>query len=218
MKRPLGLKRSFNYEDLASIVHSSLPTKRAKRLRTHCSSESSATCSLVDGDDVARENFDSHKRFYSTARLISPTSSTNHVTITPDSSPTVPFMVTERHTSNFSLATDNFECPATAALNRVLAQRTSSSSTDWDSAVFPLQEGEQKSKCNCTAWPAMVGQYPSPRARHISITPRTCSARTDDQESNHVEADADVRKLQTAFSLLSFPHYKLEPKKSRLSF
>ncbi|KAL7485710.1 hypothetical protein ACHAW6_011304 [Cyclotella cf. meneghiniana] len=213
MKRPLGLKRSFNYEDLASIVPSSPPAAPAKRQRTHCSSELSATCSVVDRDDV-----DSHKVFYSTARLISPTNSTNHVTITPDSSPSTPSMVTECQTSNFSLSTDTFDCPATAALNRVLAQRSGSFSTDWGSRVCPLQEGT-RSICDCTVWPSTVGPCPSHRAQPISITPRTCPARAGGQDSNHVEADPEVRRLQAAFSLLSFPHYKLEPKKrSRLSF
>lgn len=210
MKRPLGLKRSFNYEDLSSIVHSSIPATSAKRLRPHFSSEFSATCSAADRDDVAREKFDLHEVFHSTARLISPTNSTNLVAITPDSSPCVPSIITECHTSNFSLSTDHFECPATAALNRVLAQRSSSCSADWGSRVFPLEEHERKRTCDCTTWPAMVGP--------ISIIPRICSLRTEGQESSDGEVDSDVKKLQTAFSLLSLPHYKLEPKKSRLSF
>jgi hypothetical protein len=218
MNRQLGLKRSFNYEDLASIVESSLTLdqcddhshhteeRRHKRIRT-CGSSSSSFCS--SNDEVSKKLDSTAHR--SNTRLVSPTAS--RVIITPDSSPSIQSM-TDSHASSFSLSS---ECPATAALNRSLISQRSSLSTDWDSVVYPLEEEKEECGDDLVAWPTIESLEPSPRSldqfpvRRITLTSRTCSMRQD-------RLTEDVGKLQTAFSLLSLPKSKLESRKmSRLS-
>lgn len=221
MKRQNGMKRSFNYEDLASIVDWSLTIdddhtcnfgkrRRHKRIRTCSSSKSSSSFS----EDKVSDNLDK-AGYPSNTHLIPFPVSRERVTITPDSSPTIQSM-TESHTSSFSL---NEEHPATAALNRSVISQRSSPSIDWDSSNFPL-EGD-KVQCgyddciwptidSCTSSPRSLEQFP---ARRDTVTLRTCSMRQDHRQTD----DTAVGELQTAFTLLSLPSHKLEPKKSKLS-
>jgi hypothetical protein len=220
MKRQIGLKRSFNYEDLASIVESSLGADcrvddqehgcldekpQQKRMRTS-----------VGPDDRVSTNLDRRRVHHSNARLVSPSNSRDRVLITPDSSPSIK-SVNESHTSTFSLSND--ECPATTALNRSLLSQRSSLLSDWDTAVFPLEEEKEHHDDDCR-WPTF-DVVPSPRSldqfsvRRVTLTSRTCSMM---QAKDSKQLDHEVGKLQTAFSLLTLPRSKLEPKrKSRLS-
>ncbi|KAL3765602.1 hypothetical protein ACHAWO_003894 [Cyclotella atomus] len=213
MRRQIGLKRSFNYEDLASIVESAttsqshdsshhIEKRRHKRIRT-CSSMPPS----FSEEELSSAELDGHR---SNARLISPTASRDRVTITPESSPSMQSMA-DSHASPFTLSSD---CPATAALNRSM-QIQLSSNNDWDSAFFPLEEG--KEECHEDAWPVAssptsLDMFP---VRRVTLTSRTCSLRQDDKN----EAKSDMGKLQTAFSLLSLPNRRKDgPKKmSRLA-
>jgi hypothetical protein len=205
MKRQLGLKRSFNCEDLASIVHESMTTghsscndsfhkRSAKRLRRQ------SPCNAIT-DDASTH---SPRHSFGHGRFISPTTSQDRVAVTPDASPSIPSM----SCSKFSLSNE-LECPATAALNRALLGH-SSSSVDC-SGVFPFDEEKVDDDASWpsferyeTTSPRAVDQFFS-RPRRISNA-RRCSLREEKSD------DAEVGKLQTAFSLLSFPQYKLKPR------
>lgn len=216
MKRQIGMKRSFNYEDLASIVESaslSIDTcddrshhvRRHKRIRTEISTSSS-----FSSDEEVPTKLDKTVH-HSNVRLISPTTSRDRVTITPDSSPSMQSM-TNSTASSFSLSSQ--DCPATAALNQSLNSRRSSLS-DWDSAFFPVEEGKEQSE---DRWPTVAdlssttSSLKDSPTRRIMVTSRRCSLRQD-----KLEADPEVGKLQTAFSLLSLPRRKESGKFSRLS-
>ena len=221
MKRQIGLKRSFNYEDLASIVESSLGADRQVDDQEHeCLDEKPRQKRMrtsIGPDDRVSTNLD-RRVHHSNARLISPSGSRDQVLITPDSSPSIK-SINESHisASTFSLSSD--ECPATAALNRSLLSQRSSLSSDWDTAVFPLEEEKEHHDDDCR-WPTFDA-VPSPRSldqfsvRRVTLTSRTCSVR---QAKDSKQLDPEVGKLQTAFSLLTLPRSKLKPNKtSRLS-
>ena len=208
MKRQIGLKRSFNYEDLASIVECSLDADRQideekprqKRMRT-----STFPSSMIGSDDRVSANLDRIEH-HSSTHLISLSSSRDRVVITPNSSPSIKSLNESRmaHTSTFSLTLD--ECPATAALNRSLLSQRSSLSTEWDSAVFPLEEEKKHDDCDYR-WPTF-NAVPSPPSldrfpvRRVTVTSRTYALR---RVQDNRRFDPDVGKLQTAFSLLSLP-------------
>lgn len=204
MKRRIGLKRSFNYEDLASIVQSAgasiddqyedgvsrnhIHARRHKRIRTE--SLDASTSSSIRSQEEATKS--------SNRRLISPVTSQDRVTvITPDSSPSIPSM-TDTAACSCSLS----DCPATAALNHSLIESQRSSITDWAPAFFPLDgghKGQHVDKRPTDRHPSL--EFPPRR----SLTSRSCSLRKQQRQDHYLEVDAQVSKLQTAFSLLSLP-------------
>eukprot|EP00956_Cyclotella_meneghiniana_P010108 scaffold13953_cov58-Cyclotella_meneghiniana.AAC.1 len=217
MKRQIGLKRSFNCEDLSSIVETGLsiehPTadnphrytenRRHKRIRTLC------TSSLINPVSTKLSSPTS-------VHFISPSASKDRVTITPDSSPSIQSLATSETPTSLILPTE-FECPATVALNCSLLNLKSSILTDWDASTFPVGEGKEQCYHEHEAWPSFESGMSSPRSldlfpelpvRRVTLTSRTCSVRNDVK----LESDYEVGKLQTAFSLLSLPPRKLEPR------
>jgi hypothetical protein len=85
------------------------------------------------------------------------------------------------------------------------------SSNEWNySPFFALEEGkEQYSHDDQDAWPVMASSPTSLDmfpVRRVTLTSRTCSLRQR-QDKDH-EAESEVGKLQTAFSLLSLPNRK----------
>lgn len=179
MQRKLGMKRSFNFEDLSSIINSPMPApvedaedessysgKRSKRLRvvSYDSSLGSACCCCEGRNDAfpskVLPSFSSDDSLgqatpHSVARLNIP-ATTHHTVVTPELTSSAP------PSSDASSSAPSFpllpardaSCPATAALDRfMLKQKISSSDSDQcDGALYPLCDDDESSYC-CSSWP-----------------------------------------------------------------
>lgn len=218
MKRQIGLKRSFNCEDLSSIVKTGFSTDHPTADNTHRYTENRRHKRIRTSGASSLSNPVSTKLSGLTSvHYISPTASRDQVTITPVSSPSIQSLATSESPTSLLLPAE-FECPATVALNRSLLSLKPSISTDWDSTVFPF--GGEKEQCHHAyeAWSSFESGTESSRRsldlfnklplRRVNVTSRTCSLIEDEK----LQKDSEVGKLQTAFSLLSLPPRKLEPR------
>jgi hypothetical protein len=94
-------------------------------------------------------------------------------------------------------------------------------SNEWnDSPFFALQEGkeqcshdDQDDRPVMASSPTSLDMFP---VRRVTLTSRTCSLRKRQEDNDH-EAESEVGKLQTAFSLLSLPKIESDEVEKRIS-